>query len=247
MGYESLVAWLSGRSDQARELTREAERLARTIGDPFALGWTLNYGSMALVRMHALDELKARIAESAKIAAEQGFYVLGPNAQIFQGWIDGEEGKALEGARSIREASDALERGGQRNRDFLEVMLADTLLKADRPAEALDAARSALDYADRSGIHSHLAEMQRLAGRAHEAMGELDEAESAYRRALDVARRQEARGWELRAATDLASRWTRREKRSEARELLAPVYGAFTEGLATPDLVAASELLDELA
>jgi predicted ATPase len=67
------------------------------------------------------------------------------------------------------------------------------------------------------------------------------------KRALDIARRQQAKSWELRAATSMAPLWRDQVKREEARELLAPVYGWFTEGLDTRDLKEAKALLDELA
>jgi|SRR5580658_2687657 predicted ATPase len=72
------------------------------------------------------------------------------------------------------------------------------------------------------------------------------EAEEYYRVALVVAREQEARLWELRAAVGLARLWRDDGKREEARELLAPIYGWFTEGFNEPDLQAAKELLDQL-
>jgi predicted ATPase len=74
-----------------------------------------------------------------------------------------------------------------------------------------------------------------------------DEAEDAIHRALTISRRQKARMWELRAATMLARLWRDRRRRAEARDLLAPVYGWFTEGFDTPDLKEAKALLDELA
>jgi predicted ATPase len=93
------------------------------------------------------------------------------------------------------------------------------------------------------------AELQRLKGEALLAFSpdHLAEAEACYRQALDVARSQSARLWELRAATSLARLWRDRGKRAEARDLLAPVYGWFTEGFDTADLKGAKALLDELA
>ncbi len=72
-------------------------------------------------------------------------------------------------------------------------------------------------------------------------------AEACYRRAIEVARRQEAMSWELRAATSLARLWRDQGKRQEAHNLLAPVYDWFTEGFDTPDLKEAKAVLDEVA
>ena len=72
-------------------------------------------------------------------------------------------------------------------------------------------------------------------------------AETYFGRALAVARQQQAKSWELRAAMSMARLWRDQDKRQQARELLAPVYGWFTEGFDTLDLKAAKSLLDELA
>jgi predicted ATPase len=74
-----------------------------------------------------------------------------------------------------------------------------------------------------------------------------DQVETCFRHALDVARRQQAKSWELRAAMSLSRLWRQQGKRAEARALLAPVYSWFTEGFDTADLQAAKALLQELA
>jgi predicted ATPase len=79
------------------------------------------------------------------------------------------------------------------------------------------------------------------------SMSKLSAAEDSYDRALSVARRQNAKFWELRAARDLAKVWVRQGKRAEARDLLSPVYEWFTQGFDTPDLQDAKALLARLA
>ena len=91
------------------------------------------------------------------------------------------------------------------------------------------------------------AELHRLKGELLKADGECDQAEACFLDALAVARHQRARTWELRAAMSLARLWRDQGKREEARELLAPVYGWFTEGFDTLDLKEAKALLEELA
>jgi predicted ATPase len=78
----------------------------------------------------------------------------------------------------------------------------------------------------------------------HEAIAEI---EASFQRTLNIARDQNSRALELRAATSLARLWVEQGRRDEARELLAPIYGSFTEGFDTPDLKEAKALLDELA
>ena len=79
------------------------------------------------------------------------------------------------------------------------------------------------------------------------AVPDAAQAEACFQQALDVARRQQAKSWELRAATSLSRLWQRQGKRAEARELLAPIYDWFTEGFDTADLQDAKALLEELA
>ena len=94
---------------------------------------------------------------------------------------------------------------------------------------------------------SHLAEVLRLKGWMLQQQGKLAAAEDNYLASLDVAREQQAKSWELRTATNLAKLWQSQGKRKQAQELLAPIYGWFTEGFDTKDLKEAKALLDELA
>jgi predicted ATPase len=89
--------------------------------------------------------------------------------------------------------------------------------------------------------------MHRVRGTLLLSMDECDAAEDSYCRALAVARQQSARFFELRAAMSLAQLWRDQGKRTEARDLLSPIYGWFTEGLETPVLQDAKALLEELA
>ena len=91
------------------------------------------------------------------------------------------------------------------------------------------------------------AETHRLRGRLMQALGDDATSEDCYRHALDVARRQSAKFWELRVANDLARLWRDQGKRDEARELLAPIYNWFTEGFDTIDLKEAKAVLAELS
>ena len=114
-------------------------------------------------------------------------------------------------------------------------------------AAALTAARDGLSTAEKTGHRQWEAELKRLEGIALSGLNSLEEAQNAFAVALRIARKQQARAFELRAAMSLARLWRDQGKRDEARELLAPVYGWFTEGFDTLDLKEAKALLDELA
>ena len=118
--------------------------------------------------------------------------------------------------------------------------------RAGRPKEGLDLLTEALTLADSTGERWTEAELHRLRGELLSRLPESDlaKAEDSYRRAIAVAREQGARLWELRAAVPLARSWAVRGEGERARELLAPIYGWFTEGFDAPDVREAKSLLD---
>ena len=113
--------------------------------------------------------------------------------------------------------------------------------------EGLTLLEEALQIVERTGERWLEAELHRQKGELLLRQGHSEAAEELYCKALDIAREQEAKLWELRAAASLARLRRDQGRRTEARELLAPVYGWFTEGFDTPDLKEAKALLDELA
>jgi len=133
-------------------------------------------------------------------------------------------------------------------------LLADAYAKTGQPGEGLEVLDEALDAVNDTGEGWWEAELHRLRGellraqRAQRAgqMGAEGEAEACFRQAIEVARRQEAKSWELRATTSLARLWQRQGRTDEARQVLAHIYGWFTEGFDTPDLKEAKALLDAL-
>lgn len=125
--------------------------------------------------------------------------------------------------------------------------LAEALSRLGEHSAALAAAREGLQTGEETGHRQWHAELQRLEGIALLDLNRLEEGQNALEEALRVARRQQAKSYELRAATSLARLWGEQSRRGEARDLLAPVYGRFTEGFDTADLKKAQRLLDELA
>ena len=166
---------------------------------------------------------------------------------ILRGWALVEQRRREEGTSGLRAGVDAYRALGA----IIETphwlgLLAEACSKAGRIDEALTVLREALDFVERSGTRYYEAELHRLEG---ELCGGIDEArsEACFRRAVDIARAQQAKSFELRAAVSLVRLWQRQGKRNQARKLLTPVYGWFTEGFDTADLLDAKVLLDELA
>jgi predicted ATPase len=126
-------------------------------------------------------------------------------------------------------------------------MLAETHAKLGRPDESLNCLTEAATIIEMTEGRLIESALHRLRGEVLNATGDEVAAEQSYSQALAVARRQEAKLWELRAATSLARLWRDQGRRAEARDLLAPVCGWFTEGFGTPVLQEAKALLEELA
>jgi predicted ATPase len=124
--------------------------------------------------------------------------------------------------------------------------LAEAHLQAGELDDALSALDRAAETAATTGERHYQAELYRLRGAVLTETGDGAEAASWFQRAIDVSRSQQAKSLELRAATSLAKLWAEQGKRGEARDLLAPVYGWFTEGFETQDLNDAKALLDAL-
>jgi predicted ATPase len=139
--------------------------------------------------------------------------------------------------------------GANVRRSYYLALLADVSRRAGRHGAAQSAIAEALAFAEESGERWWEADLYRLKGELLLALSTDNRTEAAacFHRALEIARQQSAKAFELRAATSLARLWAEQGQRSEARNLLAPVYDWFTEGFDTADLKLAGALLDDLA
>ncbi len=147
----------------------------------------------------------------------------------------------------LREGIEAYHATGARTRGPL-VLLAKAYGQGGRPEEGLHVLAELMVEIDEIEMLQWAAEVYRIKGvlLLQQDMPDASQAETCFRQALDVARQQQAKSLELRAATSLARLWQSQGKRQEARELLAPIYGWFTEGFDTADLQEAKLLLAEL-
>jgi predicted ATPase len=134
--------------------------------------------------------------------------------------------------------------GALQQRPYGLFRLAEALARQGHHAAALAVVGEGLETQQQSGLRLYAAELHRLEGIALFGLNRLEEAERAFGEAHGIARRQQAKSYELRAATSLARLWGEQGRRADARELLAPVYGWFTEGFNTADLKEAKALRD---
>ena len=183
------------------------------------------------------------------LAEQLGFPFYLGLGRVLRGWARVESGEGEAGIAEMQQAMVELARigsgiGAPRSLS----VLAEGLRKVGRHDEALGALGLGVAQAEQQGQHYYDAELHRLRAEILLDMdgNAVEEAEALFGQSLEIARRQEAKTFELRAATSLARLWQRQGKRDAARALLAPVYAWFTEGFATRDLIDAKALLDEL-
>ena len=168
---------------------------------------------------------------------------------MLQGWALAEQEQGEEGLNQIREGLAAWRAtGSELYRSHLLALFAEAYGRGGQAEEGLRVVDEALALVERTEERYYEAELHRLKGELIlQQSQDIEEAETCFHKALAVARHQQAKSWELRAATSLARLWQEQGKVEEARELLGPVYGWFTEGFDTADLKDAKTLLDSLA
>ena len=191
--------------------------------------------------------LNERVAELVAVAIEQGFPLYRAWGTIQRGWVKVKNGDVAEGISLLRSGSAAWPAaGGEGWMPHWLALLARACEIAGQIEEGLTLLDDALQIVERTGERWFAAELYRHKGQLLLRQAQPEAAEELYLKALSIAVEQDAKLWELRAAASLARLRRDQGRRVEARDLLAPVYGWFTEGFDTPDLKEAKALLDEL-
>jgi predicted ATPase len=235
-----------GYLDQARAKREEALAEARRLGRAFPLAHALSrtipaeafVDGPSAALLHA-DEL-ASLAEGQSIGFHTG------EAMISQGWCLTMLGEPEKGVSQLTRGLAASRAHGRLLLPLYLILLADAYRKVQQPQRGLMQLDEAIRLIDDTEIRYYEPETHRVRGELRLSMHDNGGAEVSFRKAIAVAQRQSAKFWELRAATSLARLWRDQGKRAEACDLLAPIYGWFTEGFDTPDLKEAKALLEEL-
>ena len=194
--------------------------------------------------------VQARAEAAMTMATEQEFVELLARTTPLRGWALAAGGHVEEGRAQLQQGVAAYQATGMTGfRAYSLALLTEASAQMDHTTEGLEALAEALATLTTSGHRWWEAELYRLKGALllQRSAAQLGEAEACFQQALEVARRQQAKSLELRAAMSLSRLWQQQGKRQEAHDLLAPVYGWFTEGFETADLREARGLLDELA
>jgi predicted ATPase len=244
--------WQLGYADQGLHLARQALADAQELDHPFT-SQAIYYDVLQLSHLTGLDQsLRVEWARTlARIlpgVADPAYVTwVGALIQLWTGQ-SALDAPALKGLRRVHDGISAVY-GCARCTDAF-ASFAEMCLVAGALEEGLAMVDEALAFAERTGEGIRKAELHRLKGvlllRRRE-MGDEVAAEASFREAIAYARHQQAKSWELRATTDLARLLAGQGKREQAREMLAAIYGWFTEGFGTADLMAARALLEDLA
>jgi DNA-binding SARP family transcriptional activator/predicted ATPase len=260
----SVSLWFLGYADRSLRLMEGALALAHKVSHEYTLSFA--QGFTAYLYHLRQEPASAQVAARAgvELARRQGFQYWLAVSSMFHGWatvrLNAASGKpALQTQESIAQMQEAFAGFKQTGAGLYRGYYLSLIAEAQVATHALDAGLAGLDEAlaimDVVRDRYWLAELHRLRGElllarvdTAQAAAELEaEAEAAFCRAICTSQAQEARMLELRAATSLARLWMHQGKREQARELLAGIYGWFTEGFDTPDLLAAQRLLTDLA
>jgi class 3 adenylate cyclase/tetratricopeptide (TPR) repeat protein len=243
--YLALISWMLGYPDQALEETGAAVKSAEALGHPLSFAQTLCYGALVHVFRHEPSACRDYAVRAISTCEERRIVHMHAFAVCAHGWALSVSGESEKGLAQIAEG--LANYGVGPSQYILLVLQADAQIATALPDEALLTIAEALNAVERTVGAPLEAELHRLKGEALLAgTGKVSEAEAAIQRGIDVARRQNAKSWELRGATSLARLWIQQGRHEQARALLVPVYGWFQEGFDTADLKKAKTLLNEL-
>jgi predicted ATPase len=244
--YMTRPLWLLGYPDQAIRRSQEALTLAQELAHPFSLAYALAFAAWVHQFRREAQATHARAEALCALAKEHGFAFLLATGTMHRGWALAEQGQSMEGMGQIYEGLAAYRAtGAEVDRTYFLALLAEAYRQGKQDDEGLTVLEEALALTDRQASVIWEAELHRLKGElvlARSAEHQV-EAEACFHEALALARRQEAKALELRAAMSLARLWRQQGKATDARDVLAPAYHWFTEGLSTPDLQQAKALL----
>jgi predicted ATPase len=248
--YLGLALWHLGYPDQAIKIEREASELARTIEHAYSLGHAVDFTAFFYHYCRLGTEVQVAAAEEMIIGTEQSFQLWQALGMLHKGAGMLLQGRREEGLPLLLKGFSAFRATGAEIRipAYLS-MLGEAYIQSARFQDARKALNEGLAVAEKNDDRCHEAELHRLQGELllAESSGQAAGAEASFRKAIDTARVQQSRAWELRATMSLARLWKRQGRQREAHDALSAVYGMYTEGFTTPDLVDAAALLGILA
>ena len=242
--------WVLGYPDQALQKGQEAISLAHEISHPSSVGLALIFEAMIHHYQRDAQRTRQQAEAAIALAIEQELAPWLAWATVLRGWALAEQGQAEEGIAQLRQGiADARTMGFRVLLPYFLALLAEAYVRTGKAEEGLPTVAEALAITEQTHEGFVEAEIHRLKGELLLMRAVPDEsgAEGCFRQAIDVARRQKAKSFELRAVMSLSRLYQKQGKQSAARQRLAEIYGWFTEGFDTLDLKEAKALLAELS
>jgi predicted ATPase len=229
--------WCLGYPTQAIKRSQEALTMAQAQAHPYSLGFAQHQAAYLYSRCRQAATVQEWAEALLSLATAQGFPLYGGLGTCWQGWALALQGQGEAGLAQL-----------QQGQPLCLVLLVEAAGHAGHIEEGLRLLAEALAVFEATGRGDMLAEAYRLQGELllRQATPDAVQAEACFHAALAISRRQQATSWELRAAMRLSRLWQHQGKRQAAHQLLAPLYGWFTEGFDTADLQEAKALLDKL-
>jgi predicted ATPase len=250
LAVEANTLWCLGYPAQAVQRCQEALVLAQALAHPPSLVAAQYYAAYLHYRRREAPAVQMQADPLLTLATAQGFPLFVGYGTCWRGWACAMLGQGEAGLAQLYQGLAAVLATGQiQARPLLLLLLAEAAGHVGQVAEGQRLLAEALAAFETSGRGDLLAEAQRLQGEflLRQATPDVVQAEICFHQAFDVARRQQAKSWELRTAMSLARLWQHQGKPAEAHALLAPIYAWFSEGFDTADLQEAKALLEELA
>ena len=248
--WAAMTLWLLGYPEQALARLHDAVALAHELSHPFSLAYARCWAAIVSKMRRDVPAVREQAEAAVALATEQGFPQWAAEGTILRGWALAMQGQGEEGMTQVRQGIAAWRATGTALLvSYFCTVLADVAAHLGHTADGLQALAEAHTLVEQHEDRWWEAEIARLRGvlLLRQTGTPQAEAEAWLRRALDVARRQEAKSLELRTAMSLSRLWQQQGKRQEAYDLLASIYHWFTEGFDTADLQEAKALLDALA
>ena len=247
--YGAMVLWVLGYADQAQQWGQD--ELARAQQGEHTPSLVSSHLFAALLAQHRRDVAATRASAEATLAlaTTHGFEHRVAQGHIMQGWALAMQGDAATGVAQMEQGWEAVQRTGlQLYRPYVLALLAEAYGQAGQPEAGLTCLAEAVTRVAATEERWWEAEVYRLQGELllRLPLPDIPQATACLHQALDVARRQQAKALELRAALSLSRLWQQQGQRAEAHAFLAPIYGWFTEGFDTADLREAQVLLEQL-
>jgi predicted ATPase len=249
-GHAALTLWVLGYPDQALARLHNALAWAHELSHPYSLAWARCWAAIVSQLRRDVPAVHEHAAAAVALSTEQGFPLWTAFGMSCRGWALALQGQGEAGLAQVRQGIAAGRATGAMLRvPYFSALLADVCAHLGHIEDGLQALAEAHTLVEQQEERWWEAEIARLRGVLLLRQTGTPRAEAAtwLQRALDVARRQEAKSLELRAAMSLSRLWQQQGKRAEAHALLAPVYHWFTEGFDTADLQEARALLHELS